>query len=437
MLEIDEAQTAEIAREMYSWAKDLFPLCRSLTGNGVRQTLAYLKKLLPGLAVHEVPSGSRACDWIVPDEWNIRDAYVMDDSGRKIIDFAKSNLHVVGYSVPVDAELSLEELEPHLHSLPEQPDAIPYITSYYERRWGFCLAHRERQNLRPGKYRVRIESSHTAGSLSYGELLLPGHEQREILLSTYICHPSLANNELSGPVMAAGLARWLAGRSDRRYSYRIVFVPESIGAIVYVSRNLAVLKERVIAGFILTCVGDERAYSFLPSRLGGTLADRAAECVLARRAPQYKRYSFLDRGSDEQQYCSPGVDLPVVSIMRSKYGEYPEYHTSLDNLDLISPQGLGGAFDALRECLALIEQNRTWRLTTTCMPQLGRRGMYPSLSGKTAHAPTVTLLNILSYCDGRHDLLALAERIREYPLAILPAIERLEAAGLLERVAEG
>jgi aminopeptidase-like protein len=421
-----------IGDTMYRWASDLFPICRSITGDGVRETLAYLGKLLPALTIHEVPSGTQAFDWTVPDEWNIRSAWIADEKGRRIVDFADSNLHVVGYSTPVDAWLTLEELQPHLHSLPGQPGAIPYVTSYYVKRWGFCLSHTQRERLEPGRYHVVIDSTLAPGSLTYGEVIIRGKEEEEILLSTYICHPSMANNELSGPVVTAALAEWIAGRSDRRFTYRILFIPETIGSIVYLSRHLDEMKGNTVAGFVVTCIGDDRGYSLLLSRAGDTVADRAAKLVMSRHAPGYVEYSYLHRGSDERQYCSPGVDLPVVSIMRSGYNGYPEYHTSLDDLTLISPAGLAGGFIAIRKCIEILEHNRTYKVTTLCEPHLGGRGLYPTL-GTRGTVPSVrSLTNVLAYADGTRDLVDIATQIGVSPEEAIEIAARLSEAGLLD-----
>lgn len=417
--------------EMYRWLRDLFPICRSISGKGVRETLVYLKGIIPQLEIKSVPSGTKAFDWEVPDEWLINEAYVEDENGNKVIDFKNNTLHVVSYSEPVNCKIHLNELQRNLHSIPDLPSAIPYVTSYYKKTWGFCLCENQRKQLKSGEYRVFIDSSLHPGVLNFGELIIPGKKEEEIFLSTYICHPSMANNELSGPVVATALAKWVLNLPDRNYTYRIVFIPETIGSIVYLSQNLRDLKKNVVAGFNITCVGDDLCYSYLPSRAGNTLSDRVAQHVLMHLAPDFKKYSYLDRGSDERQYCSPGVDLPIASIMRSKYHEYPEYHTSLDDLSFVSPSGLQGSFDALSKAIAAIEFNPRPRTTVLCEPQLGKRGLYPTLSSKRSSQTVKAMMNLIAYSDGTMSLLEIAEVIGEPVWEIAPIFKTLDASGLL------
>jgi aminopeptidase-like protein len=418
---------------MHQLASELWPITRSITGPGVRKTLEILKQEIPELCVQSIPSGTKCFDWTIPDEWSITDAFIEDKSGNRIVDFQNNNLHVVGYSIPVDEWLELEELQSHLHSLPDQPDAIPYVTSYYSRRWGFCMTETQRRSLRQARYHAVIRSELKPGVLNYGEVILAGETDKEILLSTYICHPSMANNELSGPVVTAAMTSWLRSLVHRKFTYRIVFIPETIGSIAYLNLHLAQMKSKTVAGYVVTCIGDDRTYSFLPSRTGNSLADRAATHVLGHLAPGYKKYSFLDRGSDERQYCSPGVDLPVASVMRSKYAEYPEYHTSLDDLNLVTASGLGGGFLAYKRILECIEGDCYPRVTVLCEPQLGKRGLYPTLSTKKSGEEVRVMMNLITYSDGRLSLLEIAERIGQPMWELLPIVERLSGLGLLEK----
>lgn len=423
---------ADPGPQMHNLARRLFPICRSLTGPGTRESLEILREHIPNMRIIEVPSGTKVLDWEVPDEWIMRDAYIADLSGNRIIDFRQHNLHVVGYSEPTEGTLTREELEPHLYSLPDQPEAVPYVTSYYERNWGFCLSERQRGDLGDGPFRVVIDSELRPGSLSYGELKIPGETNEEVLLSTYICHPSMANNELSGPVVTAALAQWLESLPVRRYTYRIVVLPETIGSIAYLHAHIGHLKAYVKAGWVVTCVGDERAYSFVPSRLGNTLADRVSLAVLQELPSGFDRYTFLDRGSDERQWCSPGADLPVCSIMRSKYGSYPEYHTSLDDLALVTPAGLQGGYEVLRRCLAVIESNVRWRAVLPGEPQLGSRGLYPTVSHKGSAEDVRAMMDVLAYCDGDHDIIELCQRTGVRINEVLAITTKLRSAGVIE-----
>lgn len=415
-----------LGQDMHDFIRDLFPICRSLTGPGTRETLAVLQQHLDGLVVHSVPSGTQAFDWEVPDEWIIKSAQLIGPDGEIVLDMKDHNLHVMGYSVPVDQEMTLEELQPYLYSLPDQPDAIPYVTSYYKRRWGFCLTHTQRETLKAGTYHAKIDATLEPGQLNYGELVIPGETEEEVFLSTYVCHPSMANNELSGPAIATWLAKWVK-QAPRKYTYRFVFIPETIGSIVYLSRHLEDLKKRVKAGFNISCVGDERCYSFLPSRQGDTLSDRVARHVLSHHTDDYITYSFLDRGSDERQYCAPGVDLPIACVMRSKYGCYPEYHTSLDDLTLVTPKGLAGTYEVFVKCLSLIEANAVWETKVKGEPQLGKRGLYPNVSVANGAKVVRTMMNVIAYSDGTRDLISLADTI---------GADALECSGIIEKLAE-
>ena len=417
---------------MHQWAKDLFPICRSLTGSGVRETLSYIHNLIPGLEIHSVESGTDIFDWQVPQEWHIEDAYVETVSGEKIIDFAVNNLHLVSYSVPVDCIMTLEDLQKHLHSIPSQPNAIPYITSYYSPSWGFCITEAQRLALKDTSYHVVINSELKNGVLNYADLVIKGESQKEIFLSTYICHPSMGNNELSGPVVATALAQWVRSLTNNYYTYRFVFIPETIGSIAYLSQHLQHLQDNVIAGFNITCVGDDRCYSFMPSRQGNALSDRVGKHILKAIDPTFKSYSWLYRGSDERQYCAPGINLPVTSLMRSKYDEYPEYHTSLDDLSLISQTGLEGGLNALIKSIEAIEYNCFPRALCLGEPQLGKRGLYPQVSTKQSTDTVRAMMDLLTYSDGTMDLIEIADLINTPVWELHEIVKTLVQHKLLE-----
>lgn len=418
--------------EMHSLAKRLWPINRSITGEGVRKTLLILKELTPKLSIHEVSSGTKVFDWEVPREWYVNDAYIITPSGKKICNFKENNLYLLGYSISIQKKLNLKELQKHLYSIPEQPSAIPYVTSYYEERWGFCLSQNERDLLEEGDYLVFIDTKLFNGSLTYGEIFIKGQSDKEIFLSTYICHPSMANNELSGIVVSTYISNWLSNKKNNRFSYRFVFVPETIGSITYLSKHYINLKKKVVAGFNVSCIGDERSYSYLPSRNGDTISDKVAKHVLKWTDPNYVTYSWLDRGSDERQYCAPGIDLPIASIMRTKYGEYLEYHTSLDNLDnVVTPIGLHGGYWALRRALELIDKNNIYKVNSLCEPYMSRRGLYPTLSKKSSDQQIRLMMNFMSFCDGEHSLLDIAEKINIPAWELYELTEKLVANDLI------
>ena len=401
-----------IGKEIHQFAKELWPINRSITGDGVRETLQRISKHLTRLSIKSVSSGTQVFDWIVPNEWNVKEAYIITPSGKKICDFYLNNLHLVGYSIPFKGTVSLNELKKHLYTIPDQPNAIPYITSYYEERWGFCLSQDQFNALESGNYKVVINSTLSKGELNYGELLIKGKSDKEIFLSTYICHPSMANNELSGIAVVTFLSKWLQEIDETNFSYRIIFIPETIGSIAYLSQNYKDMKNKIFAGFNVSCVGDNRSYSFLPSRNGNTISDLISKHVLKWIDSNFIEYSWFDRGSDERQYCAPGIDLPIASIFRTKYGSYPEYHTSLDDLDnVVTPQGLNGGYIALQQAIKAIENNKKYKVTILCEPQMGKRGLYPTLSTKKENEEIRLMMNFISLCDGKNSLLDIAEKL--------------------------
>ncbi len=399
---------AAIGPAIHGLVRELYPICRSITGDGFRRTLARVNDEI-ALEVHEVPSGTKVFDWTVPREWNIRDAYVKNSSGERVIDFRRHNLHVVNYSIPVQRRMSLAQLRPHLHTLPEQPELIPYRTAYYQEAWGFCLPHRQLQQMPEDEYEVRIDSTLEDGHLTYGECLVKGASAQEVLISCHACHPSLANDNLSGVAVAAFLARHLA-QVPLRYSYRFLFIPGTIGSITWLSLN----EERARAirhGLVLTCIGDRGGFTYKKSRRGDAEIDRAVGHVLAHSGRDYTTVGFSPYGYDERQYCSPGFNLPVGCLMRSPHGQFPEYHTSADNLDFVDPAALADSFAKLLSVFELIERNRTYiNLNPNCEPQLGRRGLYGAMGGTHVGQLEMAMLWVLNLCDGSSSLLDIAER---------------------------
>jgi aminopeptidase-like protein len=416
---------------MMALARRLYPICRSITGPGVRETLAILAEKIP-LEVVETPSGTEIFDWTVPNEWTIRDAYVADAQGRRLIDFRAHNLHVLNYSSAVRARMSLAELRPHLFTLPQQPDLIPYRTSYYAENWGFCLRHRDLQAMPEGEYEVFIDSDLRPGSLSYGECLLPGQIEDEILISTHVCHPSLANDNLSGIAVATLLAQRLQQR-PRRHSLRFVFLPGTIGSICWLHRNQATAA-RIKSGLVLTGLGDSGSLVYKQSRRGNTPVDRAAAHVVAHSSPQGRVIPFHPYGYDERQYCSPGFDLAVGRLSRTPHGEFPEYHTSGDDLGFISGSQLESSLLAVEAILQILEQDRPYRnLNPYCEPRLGKRGLYRAVAGQSDRQwSELALLWVLSGSDGSQGLLEIAERAGRPFAEMQAAAEALCTAGLLQ-----
>jgi aminopeptidase-like protein len=404
-----DLNSMDAGQAMYGWMSELYPICRSITGNGVRETLRRIAEIIP-LQIREIPSGTKVFDWTVPREWNIRDAWVKDSTGKRIIDFRRCNLHVVNYSIPVHRRMSLQELKPHLHSLPDCPEWIPYRTSYYDETWGFCLAHRELEALQDGEYEVCIDATLENGHLSYGEFALPGRSSDEILISAHICHPSLCNDNLSGIVVAAALASSLQS-ATRRHSYRFLFAPGTIGAITWLAVNADAVS-RIRGGVVLAGIGDSAPLTYKKSRRANTEIDRAMEQALRHSGVPHALVDFSPYGYDERQYCSPGFDLAVGRLSRAPHGQFPEYHTSADNLAFVSPASLMSSLRVCLDAFFILENDCFYsNLNPKCEPQLGKRGLYGAISRTMdSHCNEMAMLWTLNLSDGQHSLLDIAER---------------------------
>lgn len=433
--QVPEHAAADRGQRLYSLVSDLYPICRSITGNGVRESLRTIGDQIP-LQIREVASGTRVFDWTIPREWNIRDAYVKNSRGERVIDFRACNLHVMSYSVPVHETMPLSRLLPHLHSRVDQPDVIPYRTSYYEEQWGFCLTDRQRGQLQDDNYEVCIDTTLTDGHLTYGEFFLPGECADEVLVSCHVCHPSLCNDNLSGVSVATFLAADLTARSRRRLSYRFLFIPGTIGAITWLAMNCERVG-RIKHGLVLTCIGDRGGFHYKKSRQGSALIDRVVPHVLTDRRAPYEVREFSPYGYDERQYCSPGFDLGVGCLMRSVWGEFPEYHTSADNLDFVSPRALEESLEVCLDVIEILDGNVVYRRTDPyCEPALGRRGLYDGGGCETAQSRNLARLWVLNLSDGGHSLFDIAERAR-LPFSVVREVaSELAAHDLLVGVPE-
>lgn len=424
-----------MTKELECYFDRLFPLNRSLTGNGNRKTLQILQEIAD-IKIKEIPSLTTCFDWEVPPEYNVKEAWIKDENGTKIVDFAKLNLHIIGYSEPVHKKLSFDELKSHIYTLEHLPDAVPYITSYYERKWGFCMSHNEFLKLDINqKYEVKIDSNfNETGSMSIGELKIKGKSKKEILFSTYICHPSMANNELSGMLVCAFLARELQKQKNLKYSYRFLFVPETIGSIYMLSKKGKHFKKNLKAGYIITCVGDCGKFTYKKSAAGDTLADRAAICVLNDLREAYDLLSFYPTGSDERQYCSPGFNLPVGSLMRTRYGYYPQYHTSKDDKSVICFEALEKSIKTYLKVIKLIENNeKLINKKPFCEPKLSKYGLYPTLSQKFIAEQTRAITWILNLSNGKNDLIDIINKSGIRLDLAYEMIEKLKEKGILAK----
>jgi len=445
------------SNEMFQLMEKLYPICRSITGNGVRKTLEIIKKEIP-LEIHEVPTGEKVFDWTIPKEWNINDAYIIDPHGKKIVDFKESNLHVLNYSVPINQKISLSELKKHIHTIPEKPDAIPYVTSYYSENWGFCMTHNNFLDLKDGTYHVVIDSKLEEGSLTYGEFFIPGKSEFEILLSCYVCHPSMCNDNLSGVVLLTQIAKYFKNIKNN-YSIRFIFVPETIGAISWIQQNEANLS-KIKHGLIATCLGDSGKFTYKKTRLGNAEIDKTVIKILENSKFEFKTVDFFPWGSDERQFCSPGFNLPIGSLMRSMYGtkDFPEYHTSNDNLEFMNKESLKESFEKYIEIIKDLDRNFSQKhrmqsgqkeikncesemylnLFPKCEPQLGRRGVYRKLGGQNnsleSRKNEFAIFWVLNLSDGQHSILDIIRKSGFEENVIRNAVKILIEKGILEKI---
>ena len=414
---------------MIKWAKDLFPICRSITGAGIKKTIRYFKKINPEFKIIKFKTGKKVFDWNIPKEWNIKDAFIQHSSGKKFAEFRKCNLHIVGYSIPVNKKITKKNLLKHIYTQKNQPNAIPYVTSYYKERWGFCMSEKQKKKLPKGSFKVFINSSLKKGNMELCHAILRGKSEKEIFFSSYICHPSMANNELSGPVLLNALMQYLKNKyKKRKFTYRFVLLPETIGSISYLSKFKKIMKKNVICGYNLSCVGDTRSYSYVPSRKGNTIADLYLKGAL-RGLQNVKKYSFLDRGGDERQYCSPGIDLPLCAFSRSK--EYKEYHTNKDNFNVVSQKGLMGSFNVMKKIIDNFEKSVYPKTKITCEPNLGKRNLYPTLSQKETYEGVKLRMNLLTYSDGQTSIFEISKLLNQPTHKIIKEYKLLKLKGIL------
>lgn len=417
---------------MFQLAKQLWPINRSLTGRGIISSLKILKNINNKLKIKFFLSGKRVYDWKIPNEWIVNSA-TLKLNKKTIIDFKKNNLHLVGYSYPKFGKIKYLDLKKNLYFLKKQPNAIPYVTSYYHKNWGFCLSYNQFKKLKKATYQVNIDTKFKKGKMNYGEIFIKGRSKKEIFFSTYVCHPSMANNEISGPVVNIFLSRFINNLKNKNFSYRFVFLPETIGSIAYINKNLPKMKKNIIAGYNITCVGDERAFSYLPSRNENSLSDKILKYLLYWTDKKYKKYSWLERGSDERQYCSPGIDLPIASFMRSKYGEYPEYHTSLDKLNkVVTTKGLNTSLKFLQKVVYLHEIFFYPVAKYKCEPFLSKRNLYEKIGIKKKVFENSDILNFLSYSDGKNSVVDILEKCKISPEKIIDLIQVLKKNNLIK-----